>query len=76
MRASVRNRFVARLWYWQMVVAFGVSLTLQVRDDPWTNWNFLYLASEILLFASLYRILIRLEGPATRWFLERFEKKT
>jgi hypothetical protein len=59
-----------------MVVGFAVMLTLQVFDDPWTNWNFLYLASEILLFAGLYRRLIRLERPVTRWFFERFEKKT
>ena len=67
MTQGQENRTAAKLLLWLVVGGHIVLLTLRPFDSPWTNWNVLYFASEILLFCCLFRRIPSLEPLVARW---------
>ena len=61
--AAERNRFFARFLIWQWVACALVALNLPVLSDPWTNWNYLFIACQIAILTCTWPKLRRLEIP-------------
>jgi hypothetical protein len=67
-----RRERLALFYFWQLVASCIVVLTLApLLMDGWTNWNVLYSAAEILLFACAYPKLLLIQRPASLWLFRR-----
>lgn len=70
-----RNRLLERLtlfYFWWLVVCCAAFLTIEpLLQNGWTNWNLLYFAFEILLFACLYPWLVRVQHRASRFLFRK-----
>jgi hypothetical protein len=70
-----QKRWTVRLILWQLPIWPLIGANVSTFSEQWTNWNFLGLACQVVLFLFAYKWLNRHEDFVMRWFWDNKLRK-
>jgi len=64
-----RNQIAAAFLVWQFVASglLGLNAGAGLLNEPWTNWNFLFLGLEASLIRCAFRRIIGFQQVVATW---------